>query len=91
MKTIEYLTQLEDEAQSLLNGEVFPKCDYSTYSTLIERFGVLFQEVDEQRKIIEQQEFVLDVIKSWAYSEQKASVGYTKARMAIQALIMGER
>lgn len=47
------------------------------------------KEIDEQRKIIEQQQFVLDVIKSWAYSEQKASSGYTKARMAIQALIRG--
>ena len=47
------------------------------------------KEIDEQRKIIEQQQFVLDVIKDWAYSEQKASVGYTKARMAIQALIKG--
>ena len=45
------------------------------------------QEINEQRKVIEQQRFVLDVIKDWAYSEQKASVGYTKARMAIQALI----
>ena len=49
----------------------------------------LIREVNEQRKIIEQQQFVLDVIKDWAYSEQKASVGYTKARMAIQALIRG--
>ena len=47
------------------------------------------KEIDEQRKIIEQQQFVLDIIKGWAYSEQKASVGYTKARMAIQALIKG--
>lgn len=87
MKTVEYLNQLEDEVQSLLNGEVFSKCDYSTYDTLTENFGVLFREVDEQRKIIEKQQFVLDVIKNWAYSEQRASVGYTKARMAIQALI----
>lgn len=49
----------------------------------------LLKEIDEQRKIIEQQQFVLNVIKHWAYSEQKASVGYTKARMAIQALIKG--
>lgn len=89
MKTVEYLNQLEDEVQSLLNVEVFSKCDYSTYGTLIESFGEIFREVDEQRKIIEQQQFVLDVIKNWAYSEQKASVGYTKARMAIQALIKG--
>ena len=49
----------------------------------------LFQNLEEQRKIIEQQQFVLDVIKDWAYSEQKASVGYTKARMAVQALLKG--
>lgn len=89
MKTAEYLKQLEDEAQSLLNGDVFSKCDYSTYDSLTESFGVLFREIDEQRKVIEQQQFVLDVIKNWANSEQRASVGYTKARMAIQALIKG--
>ena len=89
MKTVEYLNQLEDEAQSILNGDVFSRCDYQTYDTLTENFGVLFREIDEQRKIIEQQQFVLDVIKNWANSEQKASVGYTKARMAIQALIKG--
>ena len=49
----------------------------------------LLKEIDEQRKTIEQQQFVLNVIKGWAYSEQRASVGYTKARMAIQALIRG--
>lgn len=49
----------------------------------------LLKEIDEQRKTIEQQQFVLNVIKGWAYSEQRASVGYTKARMAIQALIKG--
>ena len=49
----------------------------------------LFRNLEEQRKIIEQQQFVLDVIKDWAYSEQKASVGYTKARMAVQALLKG--
>ena len=49
----------------------------------------LFRNLEEQRKIIEQQQFVLDVIKDWAYSEQKASAGYTKARMAVQALIKG--
>lgn len=89
MKTAEYLKQLEDEVQSLLNGDVFSKCDYSTYDSLTENFGELFREIDEQRKVIERQKFVLDVIRDWAYSEQKASVGYTKARMAIQALIRG--
>ena len=49
----------------------------------------LLKEIEEQRKIIERQKFVLDVIKKWAYSEQKASVGYTKARRAIQALLKG--
>ena len=49
----------------------------------------LLQNLEEQRKIIEQQQFVLEVIKDWAYSEQKASVGYTKARMAVQALLKG--
>ena len=89
MKTVEYLKQLEDEVQSLLNNEVFSKCDYSTYDNLTESFGVLFREIDEQRKIIEQQQFVLDIIKHWANSEQRASIGYQKARMAIQALIKG--
>ena len=49
----------------------------------------LIQKIDEQRKIIEQQKFVLDDIRDWAYSEEKASVGYTKARMAIQVLLKG--
>ena len=89
MKTAEYLKQLEDEAQSLLDEDVFSKCDYSTYVSLTENFGELFREIDEQRKVIERQKFVLDAIRDWAYSEQKASVGYTKARMAIQALIRG--
>lgn len=56
---------------------------------LIRENDALRKEIDEQRKVIEQQQFVLDVIKNWAYSEQRASVGYTKARMAIQALIKG--
>lgn len=47
----------------------------------------LIRKIEEQRKIIEQQQFVLGIIKDWAYSEQEASVGYTKARMAIQALM----
>lgn len=55
MKTVEYLNQLEDEVQSLLNNEVFSKCDYSTYFTLADSFGVLFQEVEELREVIEQQ------------------------------------
>ena len=87
MKTVEYLNQLEDEVQSLLDNEVFSKCDYSTYYNLTESFGVLFQKIDGQRKVIERQQFVLNVIKDWANSEQRASVGYTKARMAVQALI----
>ena len=49
----------------------------------------LIQQIDEQRKIIEQQQFVLDVVKAWANSSQRASTGYTKARMAVQALIKG--
>lgn len=49
----------------------------------------LIRKIDEQRKIIEQQQFVLDVIKDWANSEQRASIGYQKARMAVQALIRG--
>ena len=49
----------------------------------------LLKEIEEQRKIIGQQKFVLDVVKDWAYSEQKASAGYTKARIAIRALIKG--
>ena len=69
MKTAEYIKQLEDEAQSLLNGGVFSKCDYSTYDSLTENFGELFREIDEQRKVIERQKFVLDVIRDWAYSE----------------------
>lgn len=89
MKTVEYLNQLEDKVQSLLNNEVFSKRDYSTYDKLTESFGVLFREIDEQRKVIERQQFVLDVIKKWANSEQRASVGYTKARMEVQALIKG--
>ncbi len=56
MKTAEYLKQLEDEVQSLLNGDVFSKCDYSTYDSLTENFGVLFREIDEQRKVIERQQ-----------------------------------
>ena len=44
---------------------------------------------DEQRKVIERQQFVLDIIKDWANSEQRASIGYQKARMAVQALIKG--
>ena len=87
MKTVDYLRQVEDDAQSILNSEVFSKCSYSTYGELSEMFGVLFREIDEQRKIIERQRFVLDVVKSWADSTQRASKGYTKARMAIQALI----
>ena len=59
------------------------------YGNLEENCSSFKKEIDEQRKVIEQQQYVLDVIKNWAYSEQKASVGYTKARMAIQALIKG--
>lgn len=47
----------------------------------------LIREIDEQRKVIERQQFVLDVIKDWANSEQRASIGYQKARMAVQALM----
>lgn len=54
---------------------------------VIRENDLLKKEIDEQRKVIEQQQFVLDIVKDWAYSKQKASVGYTKARMAIQALI----
>ena len=56
MKTAEYLNQLEDEVQSLLDNEVFFNCDYSTYVTLSDSFGVLFQEVGELREVIEQQQ-----------------------------------
>ena len=56
MKTVDYLRQIEDEAQSILNSQVFSKCDYSTYDALTEMMGVLFREIDEQRKIIEQQQ-----------------------------------
>lgn len=55
MKTVEHLSQLEDEVQSLLDDEVFSNCDYSTYVTLTDIFGELFQEIDEQRKVIERQ------------------------------------
>ena len=60
-----------------------------SYGNTEQNCSGLFRNLEEQRKIIEQQQFVLDVIKDWAYSEQKASVGYTKARMAIQALLKG--
>ena len=55
METVEYLNQLKDEVQSLLDDEVFFECDYLTYVTLADSFGVLFQEVEELRKVIEQQ------------------------------------
>ena len=60
-----------------------------SYGNIEANYSDLILKIDEQRKIIEQQQFVLDVIKHWANSEQRASVGYTKARMAIQALIKG--
>ena len=60
----------------LLHGEYCPYCGQKL-------------DCEDYMEIIEKQQFVLDVIKDWAYSEQKASVGYTKARMAIQALIRG--
>ena len=60
-----------------------------SYGNTEPNYSGLIREINEQRKVIERQQFVLDVIKDWAYSEQKASVGYTKARMAIQALLKG--
>lgn len=45
--------------------------------------------IEQYKTTIEQQQFVLDVIKHWANSEQRASIGYQKARMAVQALIRG--
>ena len=49
----------------------------------------LFRNLEEQRKIIEQQ-FVLDVIKDWAYSEQKASVLIHKGSHGDSSFAKGE-
>ena len=69
MKTVEYLNQLEDEVQSLLDDEVFSKCDYSTYVTLTDIFGVLFQEIDEQRRVIERHHVLDALVYSFGKSE----------------------
>lgn len=72
--------------------ELLRKLQHDNYDFQRKSYN-LFREIEEQRKtffvVFEQQQFVLDVIKDWAYSERKARVGYAKARMAIQALIKG--
>ena len=66
---VEYLSQLEDEVQSLLDDVVFSKCDYSTYVTLTDIFGELFQEIDEQRKVIERHDMLDALVYSFGKSE----------------------